>query len=261
MSYTLRNLHKWSKTMIKIKVVSFVTFVLTLVTTSTPSLSQSLNKPNTVEFREPIKLVQNTNVFDAWNKYTAVHETLQFTKVYGLLNTAKGEELEKVFEYLISASRQLAQHHNNQANSIERSIPIVQKQNGDVKFLKAMREFSLESSEFYDLFSQYFSQLKLYKKSGNANAIKRLNETLGQLIGTKVKKVSADLKILNNYYNANYASRQLINSFVNRIPNPTFNDEPDLLTIYKNGYNPGGASLECALETYDCTPKYQYLHK
>jgi hypothetical protein len=124
-----------------------------------------------------------------------------------------------------------------------------------------MRQFSLESSEYYDLWSQYFPQLRLYKKSGNTTALKRLDETLGQLIGKKYKNFSADLKILNNYYNANYASREIFNQYVNTIPNPNFNDEPDLLTIYKNGYNHGGAYLECAAETYDCTPKYRYLHK
>ena len=246
--------------MIKVRVVSFVICALTLTTTSTPVLSQSLNKPNTVELREPIKLVQNTHVFDEWNKYTAIQEIIQFGKVYELLNTAKGEELEKVFKYLISASKLLAQHHKNQANSIERSIPIAQKKNGDIKFLKAMREYSLESSDFYELCHQHFSQLYLYNKSGNTNAIRRLNETSGQLIDTKAKKVSEDLTILNHYYNANYAARQLFIPSVTRIPNPTFNDEPDLLTIYKNGYNPGASAIECALETYDCTPKYRYLH-
>lgn len=185
--------------------VSFVIYVLSLTTTSTPVLGQGLTKPNTVEQREPVKLVQNTNVFDEWNKYTAVHKTLQFAKAYGLLNTTKGKELEEVFDFLISASKQLAQHHNNQANIIERYLPIAEKQNGDVKFLKAMRQFSLESSEYYDLWSQYFPQLRLYKKSGNTTALKRLDETLGQLIGKKYKNFSADLKILNNYYNANYA--------------------------------------------------------
>jgi hypothetical protein len=103
----------------KVRFVSFVIYVLSLTTTSTPVLGEGLTKPNTVEQREPVKLVQNTNVFDKWNKYTAVHETLQFAKAYGLLNTAKGKDLEKVFDFLISASKQLAQHHNNQANIIE----------------------------------------------------------------------------------------------------------------------------------------------
>ncbi len=224
--------------MIQIRVVSFVTFVLTLATTSTSTLalSQSLNKPNTVEVQKPIKLVQNTAVFNNFNKYTAVHELIQYEKVWNSLFSANGEELEKLFQYLIPASKQLAEYHNNNAIGMQRYISEAQKNNGDVKFLVALREFSLEASEYYQLKNQYLIQYQLYKKSGDTNAIIRLNQTIGPLIKTLDKKVGADFKRLNNYFIANIASPLLLNPFVNGIPR----------------YDLGGGAIRCANQTYIC---------
>ncbi|MCV3212546.1 hypothetical protein OGM63_03185 [Plectonema radiosum NIES-515] len=224
--------------MIQIRVVSFVTFVLTLATTSTSTLalSQSLNKPNTVELQKPIKLVQNTAIFNNFNKYTAVHELIQYDKVWNSLFSANGEELEKLFQYLIPASKQLAEYHNNNAIGMERYISDAQKNNGDVKFLRALREFSLEASEYYQLKNQYLIQYQLYKKSGDTNAIVRLNQTIGQSIKTLDKRVGADFKRLNNYFIANIASPLILNPFLNGIPT----------------YDLGGGAIRCANQTYIC---------